>query len=101
MYYYLFYCNRSRLNFRVHRLNWINGEPKELSSRPIELDMKLRHGPTIVKGVVRRHLNEDLLAIELFQKDKGIAPGQFAAFYQNEVCIGAGVIYDTAADDIL
>jgi len=30
--------------------------------------------------------------VELEQRDKGLAPGQFAAFYEGPVCLGSGVI---------
>mmetsp|Transcript_16398 Transcript_16398/g.27713 ORF Transcript_16398/g.27713 Transcript_16398/m.27713 type:complete len:172 (+) Transcript_16398:960-1475(+) len=30
--------------------------------------------------------------VDLLQADKGIAPGQFAAFYLEDICIGAGVV---------
>lgn len=52
--------------------------------------MKLRHGPGFVTGVVKRR-EEGLFAedavyeVELGARDKGIAPGQFAAFYRSIV----------------
>ena len=32
--------------------------------------------------------------VSLQARDKGIAPGQFAAFYAGGVCLGAGVVAD-------
>jgi len=45
---------------------------------------------------------DEELWVTLQEKDKGIAPGQFAAFYDTEsdVCLGAGVIVRTAVDAI-
>lgn len=41
--------------------------------------------PTFARGYVR-----------LGSRDSAIAPGQFAAFYRGEECLGAGVISDSA-----
>ena len=35
-----------------------------------------------------------LWRVTLDARDKGIAPGQFAAFYAGGVCLGAGVVAD-------
>ncbi len=65
--------------------------------------MKLRHSPEFVLGSVRRiasnnDMKNEVLQINLFEKDKGIASGQFAAFYQENICLGAGVIMDIPFD---
>ena len=41
-----------------------------------------------------------MLRVTLFERDQGIAPGQFAAFYDLDgtCCLGAGVIADVALD---
>lgn len=63
----------------------------------------MRHGTTFAEGMVTIARNEVapnendiLLNVKLIQRDKGIAPGQFAAFYDGEVCLGAGVIADSS-----
>lgn len=33
--------------------------------------------------------------VRLSRKDSGLAPGQFAAFYLNQECLGAGIISDS------
>ena len=35
-------------------------------------------------------------AVRLATRDKGLAEGQFAAFYDGDVCLGSGVIADAA-----
>jgi tRNA U34 2-thiouridine synthase MnmA/TrmU len=94
--------DKPRVEFRVHRVNWVSGsEPRGLSGDGIgiELDMKLRHGPTLSKGtIIKDPVGEGMLRVVLNKRDKGIAPGQFAAFYRGSECLGAGVIADTAVD---
>ena len=104
-----------RLSFVVGTVNWISGcEPAELSSAPHRMDLhvKLRHGPTLVGAVVEREghvsVSESVAAeqgreeadtgtgtafsyrVTLRRKDKGIAPGQFAAFYSENIIDGGG-----------
>mmetsp|Transcript_14873 Transcript_14873/g.20370 ORF Transcript_14873/g.20370 Transcript_14873/m.20370 type:complete len:496 (-) Transcript_14873:13-1500(-) len=120
-----------RLSFSVSAVNWIGGEPVELSNIPYSVDLlvKLRHGPSLVPAVVTKLPSggdSSMYNVRLQNKDKGIAPGQFAAFYSlrkihpdegseegngeeaceddvNEVseCLGAGVIANTAKDSYL
>jgi len=103
-----------RKAFAVNRVNWISGKPPEglHSDAGVRLLIQLRHGPNNANpGTVRLatgsslgssstnpHLQDGLapdvtLTVELDRRDRsGIAEGQFAAFYRNEVCLGAGVI---------
>jgi tRNA U34 2-thiouridine synthase MnmA/TrmU len=39
-------------------------------------------------------MHEDLLNVKMNDSDGGIAPGQFAVFYDNEVCLGGGIILE-------
>lgn len=77
----------SRNTFTVENLNWFSVEPKDGA----ELSVKLRHGP-------EEHLctihwkNEQSLEVTLREKDPGIAEGQFAVFYEGDVCLGGGTI---------
>ena len=117
-----------RLQFRVHRMNWVSGtEPmglpmwdeeeqqtmiidttaavnqeegnnkQEMKKGGMNMHIKLRHGPNFVTGRVWK-VDDNLLRVILDVRDKGIAPGQFAAFYCGRECLGAGVIVDTAMD---
>mmetsp|Transcript_18285 Transcript_18285/g.26819 ORF Transcript_18285/g.26819 Transcript_18285/m.26819 type:complete len:832 (+) Transcript_18285:192-2687(+) len=69
------------------------GEPKWKEGR---LDMKIRHGPSIVQGtlLLTDGLNGASGNIHLDKKDGGLAPGQFVAFYtlDGNECLGSGVI---------
>ena len=87
----------SRSEFRLENIRWMAGKPPrevvEANDEWIILDMKVRHGPTIVKGRLR--INEDTISnaadvvpyasggeVRLEKKDGGLAPGQFVVFYE-------------------
>jgi tRNA-specific 2-thiouridylase len=73
--------------FSVTNLNWI------LESAPPDenLKVKIRHGRFFYNCKINFE-NNDLVNVLLDQKDKGIAPGQFAVFYKDDLCLGGGVI---------
>ena len=86
------------------------------------LHLKLRHGTTFSRGIVKYESSivnkveeesvigsekgserggvDAVYSVILDERDKGIAPGQYAALYESEggVCLGAGTIYDTSSD---
>jgi len=41
---------------------------------------------------------EEVATVHLSEYDQGLAAGQYAAFYDGEVCIGSGVILDSWDD---
>ena len=81
--------DKPRNSFRVSRLNWLR------SPESSALRVKVRHGEhfyhcTIVPG-------SDFLDVTLDAADQGIAPGQYAVFYEEDVCLGCGVIEEELA----
>lgn len=82
--------DRTRREFYVEDLHWIASPPDSLSIG-VHLSMKIRHGPTIVNGMITSDNGADGKII-LDKKDGGLAPGQFVAFYQDEECLGSAVI---------
>ncbi|MGB8318334.1 MAG: aminomethyltransferase beta-barrel domain-containing protein, partial [Ignavibacteriaceae bacterium] len=78
---------RERDSFFVTNLNWI------LESKPEdkELKVKIRHGKFYYDCRIDFE-NENLLNVKLNKMDKGIAAGQFAVFYKDDLCLGGGVI---------
>jgi tRNA-specific 2-thiouridylase len=77
-------CEKQR--FLVTDCNWVRDIPED--SR---YALKLRHGPVCHAGFLKR-IGEDRFQVVLDQEDQGIAPGQFAVFYKENECIGAGII---------
>jgi tRNA-specific 2-thiouridylase len=78
---------KERDQFMLGSVNWITGYAPEKS----DLEVKLRHGAyrhpcTLVKNSEGRWL------VTLKERDQGIAPGQFAVFYDGQECLGAGAI---------
>ena len=72
--------------FTVCEPNWISKKPSKS-----ELSLKLRHGPRINQCSVR-WLSPDRLEVTMDEGDKGVAPGQFAVFYDREICLGGARI---------
>ncbi len=79
--------NRARFEFEAGKFNWINEKPMPGK----EYLLKLRHGPNFYKCRIN-YPDDNRGLVTLDNPDKGIAPGQFAVFYDNEVCLGGGVI---------
>jgi tRNA-specific 2-thiouridylase len=72
----------------IKKFHWLS----DFKDRPTQCWVKLRHGPqkyacTIVYGT------DGDGVIYLSERDQGIASGQYAVFYDGDVCLGSGVIY--------
>ncbi len=78
--------------FYAGKFNWIAGKPTEKRN----LKVKIRHGANFfncsVEILTQEMLNETVLKVKLDRPDNGIAPGQFAVFYDEDICLGGGVI---------
>ena len=73
--------------FLIEDTNWFGGSmPTDLSN----LKVKIRHGENESSCTLKKE-NEKIEVI-LSEPDQGIASGQFAVFYQNELCLGSAVI---------
>lgn len=80
------YLEFARQEFSVTHLHWITEPPRTTS-----LLTKVRHSPRLEPCKISP-LAENRLQVSLEQKDQGIAAGQSAVFYDNEYCLGSGVI---------
>ncbi|MBK8661327.1 MAG: tRNA 2-thiouridine(34) synthase MnmA [Ignavibacteriales bacterium] len=81
--------DRERDKFHVTNFNWFAGIPPEDFEG---LKVKVRHGPNYYDCTLEFE-SETSALVTINKPDKGIAPGQFAVFYQNGYCLGGSLIY--------
>lgn len=79
-------CDRSASTFTVRALHWITRPP--LSN---EVLVRIRHGERRTAARVTER-PDGLWDVEMAEADQGVAPGQYAVFYEGDVCLGSGVI---------
>ena len=79
--------DHKRDHFVIDSCNWFSGVAPERHS----LEVKMRHGP-------HRHpcqivpMDADKVEVKIHAQDQGIAAGQFAVFYDGDLCLGGGII---------
>jgi len=78
----------SRSSFIASFPHWIAGEKP---TKTTDLTCKLRHGPELINCSFITMDNGDL-AVQLAEKDPGVAPGQSVIFYDGITCLGRAMI---------
>jgi tRNA-specific 2-thiouridylase len=78
---------KQRDSFAVKEIHWLSGKP----SQETNLLVKLRHGPQKYSCTVN-YDEKDKVFVTISERDQGIAAGQYAVFYDGDVCLGSGVI---------
>lgn len=78
--------DKQRNRFAIYRCNWIAYEPAEGRYQVKMRHGKIRHDCLLVPS------HDGSVQILLEADDQGIAPGQFAVFYEGVRCLGAGII---------
>jgi tRNA-uridine 2-sulfurtransferase len=87
-------------DFEVEDMHWLVPDDvrEEFFSRgPLECAVKTRYRQGDLASRVERR-GADGLAVTLRLPARAVTPGQYAVFYQGDVCLGGGVISRTAAD---
>jgi len=86
--------DKERNTFDVERINWILGRvPQKTEFK--NLEVKMRHGKKRYNCEIMflgDSLDNDDVRVKLAERDQGIAAGQFAVFYDGDICLGGGVI---------
>ena len=82
--------DKERSSFVCKDINWIAALPD--LDQPI--CCKVRHGPEFYTCQMTYLLMNDhrVVLVQLDRDDQGLASGQYAVFYQDDVCLGSGVI---------
>jgi tRNA-specific 2-thiouridylase len=77
-----------RTGFRTHRVGWVSGR---LPAEAFRAEAQVRYRSAQVPCQVLPRVDETC-DVELNEPLLGVTPGQSAVFYQDEVCLGGGVI---------
>ncbi|MCF7799687.1 tRNA 2-thiouridine(34) synthase MnmA [Candidatus Babeliales bacterium] len=80
--------DKKRDKLTVSDFNWINGTKPEKTE---DLSVKIRHGQDFYKCKLE-FLEKNKALVTIDGQDQGLAQGQFAVFYDQDICLGCGVI---------
>lgn len=81
------YLVHARHDFTISNVHWINDPPNSGE----QLLARVRHSPRL-ETARAEPLTSDQWRVTLAQKDQGIASGQSAVLYRDQLCLGSGVI---------
>jgi tRNA-specific 2-thiouridylase len=73
----------------MHSCNWIPCEPAQ---KDFECFAKFRYRQDDQRVTV--HIRDGKIEVEFFEKQRAITEGQYCVFYDEEKCLGGGVIED-------
>ena len=73
-------------------VHWINGKPANL---PIKAHAKTRYRQADQACVIEA-IAEDQHQVTFDQPQRAVTPGQSVVFYQDDICLGGGIIIETA-----
>ena len=77
--------------FEVEELRWLNGLGSPAANADFDCTVKTRYRQKDL-GCRVRYLGGGRAQIRLHHPARAVTPGQYAVFYDGEVCLGGGVI---------
>ena len=81
--------NKYALKLEVNSINWLNNEKLYINNQ-LSCRVRIRYRQPLQIATLHR-INGDVFIL-FSKKQKGITPGQFAAWYQGDELLGSGVI---------
>ncbi len=79
-----------QLRLHANQTNWISNHPL---AEGTHVGVKIRYGAKPTKAIVIECTQEQV-TVELTEPVYGLTAGQSAVFYDNDVCLGGGIIFD-------
>jgi tRNA-specific 2-thiouridylase len=81
---------RQALKLSSKEINWIQPVPEESLEKGLSCSIRIRYRQALQEGTLIQ--KEGVLYILFEKPQRGITPGQFAAWYLNDELIGSGII---------
>lgn len=78
---------KTRNSFTVSGFSWLSGRRPSKQA----LQVKVRHGEHMYECTLD-FIGDDQAVVHINGNDQGLAPGQFAVFYDDQICLGCAVI---------
>ena len=82
--------NKYALKIEINSINWLNNNILFNKNNELSCRVRIRYRQPLQDAVLLR-VNGDVFIL-FSKKQKGITPGQFAAWYQGDELVGSGVI---------
>jgi tRNA-specific 2-thiouridylase len=81
---------RKGLSIRTMDVHWVREDLRMMPGEAREYSLRIRYRQPLQKGTL--HMGKDRMYVIFDRQQRGITPGQFAAWYQGDEVIGSGVI---------
>jgi len=82
--------NKYALKIEINSINWLNNNTLFNKNNELSCRVRIRYRQPLQDAILLR-VNGDVFIL-FSKKQKGITPGQFAAWYQGDELVGSGVI---------
>jgi tRNA-specific 2-thiouridylase len=82
--------NKYALKIEINSINWLNNNILFTKNNELSCRVRIRYRQPLQDAILLR-VNGDVFIL-FSKKQKGITPGQFAAWYQGDELVGSGVI---------